>query len=647
VKPTEKRTPPPARIQIQYPQPVVDAGRYPAKRTVGDLVQVSCDVFRDGHEKLRAVAAYRRAGATEWREAELAPLDAHHNGVRWSGSFVVDEQGSWEYSIHAWTDVFATWRDEFVRKLEAGQVQLASELSEAVVLLREVAERAAGPDRKLIAHTLAVLDDDEVLETAKHDAALGPGLFAAVQRSAERHGLTRLEPPLALEVERVRARFGAWYEVFPRSWGGLAGVEEQVPAIAELGFDVLYMTPIHPIGRKNRKGRNNTLVAGPDDPGSPYAVGAAEGGHDAVHPDIGTIEDVRSLCATAAEHGIDVCMDFAINASADHPWLTDHPDWFHRRPDGTLKYAENPPKRYQDIYNVNWECEDWRGLWEEWRRVFLFWVDCGVKAYRVDNPHTKPIAFWEWLIAEVHKVDRDVIFLAEAFTKRAMMRQLAKIGFTQGYTYFTWKNTRHELTEYVDELAWGPEREYFRPNFFTNTPDILHEYLVRGGPAAFYTRFVLAATLSPSYGIYSGYEHYENVPLHEGSEEYLDSEKYELKQRALDGPMLPFIARVNEIRRENPALQHLTGVAWLETANEQLMAYVKQHAGNAVIVVVNLDPHNPQQGSAIVPAHLGLPPAFAVTDLLSGERFDWRIGPNFVGLDPWTRQAHILRVEPR
>jgi len=645
--PSPKRTPPPARIQIQYPQPVVDAGRYPAKRTVGDLVEVSCDVFRDGHERLRAVALYRRAGAERWAEAELQPLDAHHNGVRWGGSFEVDEQGSWEFSVQAWTDLFATWRDEFTRKLEAGQDQLASELSEAVVLLEDVAPRAAGADRKLIEHTLRVLRDPDVLEAAKHDVALGLELFAAVARSAPRHGQVTLEPALALEVDRVRARFGAWYELFPRSWGGLAGVEAQVPALAELGFDVLYMTPIHPIGRKNRKGRNNTLVAGPDDPGSPYAVGSAEGGHDAVHPDLGTVDDVRSLCATAAEHGMDVCMDFAINASADHPWLTEHPDWFHRRPDGTLKYAENPPKRYQDIYNVNWECEDWRGLWEEWRRVFLHWVECGVKAFRVDNPHTKPIAFWEWLIAEVHAVDRDVIFLAEAFTKRAMMRQLAKIGFTQGYTYFTWKNSRHELTEYVDELAWGPEKDYFRPNFFVNTPDILHAYLVDGGPAAFYTRFVLAATLSPSYGVYSGYEHYENVPVGEGSEEYLDSEKYELKQRTLDGPMLPFMARVNEIRRANPALQQLSDVAWLETANDQLMAYAKQHAGNAVIVVVNLDPHHAQEGSAIVPAQLGLPPAFAVTDQLSGERFDWRIGPNYVRLDPWTRQAHILRVEVR
>ncbi|HYI18370.1 MAG TPA: alpha-1,4-glucan--maltose-1-phosphate maltosyltransferase [Solirubrobacteraceae bacterium] len=637
--------PPPPRIHIQYPQPAVDAGAYPAKRTVGDRVEVTCDVFRDGHEKLRALVLSRPAGARTWAEHELRPLDAHHNGVRWGGSFVADELGRWEFTICAWTDVFGTWRDELRRKLEAGETALAGELSEGVVLLRDAATRAKGADKKLIEHALRILDDPDILEAAKHDAAMGHELLAAVERCAERHGYAELAPALRLDVDRERARFGAWYEVFPRSWGGLKGVEAQVPALAELGFDVLYLTPIHPIGRTNRKGRNNTLVAGPADPGSPYAVGAAEGGHDAVHPDIGTVEDVRRLCATAASHDMDVCLDFAINASADHPWLTDHPEWFHRRPDGTLKYAENPPKKYQDIYNVNWESEDWRGLWEEWRRIFLFWVEQGVKVYRVDNPHTKPIAFWEWLIAEVHKVDRDVIFLAEAFTRRAVMRQLAKIGYTQGYTYFTWKTHKHELTEYVDELAWGPEKEYFRPNFFTNTPDILEAYLVNGGPAAFYTRFVLAATLSPTYGIYSGYEHYENVPVREGSEEYLDSEKYELKQRSLDGPMLPFIARVNQIRRENPALQHLSNVAWLETHNDQLLAYAKQHGGNAIVTVVNLDPHHEQAGSVTVPAHLGLPPAFGVTDLLSGERFDWRIGPNYVRLNPWTRQAHILAVE--
>jgi starch synthase (maltosyl-transferring) len=642
--PTPKRVPPPPRIHIQYPQPTVDAGRYPAKRTVGEVVEVTVDAFRDSADKIRTVVLYRKAGARRWQESGLRQLDAHYNGVRWGGAFPVDTMGRWEFTFAAWTDLFATWRDEMRRKLDARQEDLSGELSEGVVLLERAAENAKGTDRKLIDHALRILRDTDVLEAAKHDAAMGDELFAAVERCQERHGYTQLEPPLGLDVDRVRARFGAWYELFPRSFGGLKGTQEQLPRLAELGFEVLYLLPIHPIGTTNRKGKNNTLVAGPDDPGSPYGIGSEDGGHDAVHPELGTHDDVRALCAAAAEFGIDVALDLAINASPDHPWLKEHPNWFHRRPDGTLKYAENPPKKYQDIYNVNWDTEDWRALWDELLRVVLLWVELGVKVFRVDNPHTKPIPFWEWLITEVHKVDRDVIFLSEAFTRRAMMRQLAKIGFTQGYTYFTWKNFKHDLTEYVNELAWGPEKEYFRPNFFTNTHDILTGYLVHGGPAAFYTRFVLAATLSPTYGIYSGYEDYENTPLREGSEEYIDSEKYELKQRALDGPMLPFIQRVNEIRRENPALQHLSNLAWLDTQNDNLMAYLKQTEGNAIITIVNLDGHHEQSGAVTVPAHLGLPPAFAVTDLLSGELFDWRIGPNYVQLNPWTRQAHILKV---
>ena len=646
--PAATRTQAPARIHIQYPQPTVDAGRYPAKRTVGDVVEVSADVFRDGHDKLRAVVRARGPGADEWIESELHPVDAHHNGVRWAGAFTVDRLGRWEWTVQAWTDLFATWRDELRRKIEAGQHDLSGELSEGVVLLDAVAGRAddAG-DRRIVEHALEILRDPDLPEGAKHDAAMGQELFAAVERNAERYGVATLEPAVALEVDRVRARFGSWYELFPRSFGGLKGVREQLPRLAELGFDVLYLPPIHPIGKTNRKGRNNTLVAGENDPGSPWAIGDESGGHDAVHRELGTHDDVRALCAAAAENGIDIALDLAIQTSPDHPWLKEHPEWFLQRPDGTLKYAENPPKKYQDIYNLNWDTPHWRELWEELRRVTLLWVEHGVKAFRVDNPHTKPIAFWEWLIAEVHKVDRDIIFFAEAFTRRAMMRQLAKIGFTQGYTYFTWKNTGYDLIEYVTELAHGPEREYFRPNFFTNTPDILNEYLVHGGPAAFYTRYVLAATLSPSYGIYSGYEHYENVPVRPGSEEYLDSEKFEAKQRRLDGPMLNFIARMNQVRRENPALQYLSNVRWLDTYNEQILAYVKQHGSNTVICAVNLDPHNPQEGSIVVPPQVGLPGAFQVRDLFSGEAFGWWTGSNYVRLDPWTRQAHVLHVETR
>ncbi|MFL5894729.1 MAG: alpha-1,4-glucan--maltose-1-phosphate maltosyltransferase [Thermoleophilaceae bacterium] len=643
--PSTTRREPPTRIEIQYPAPAVDAGRFPAKRCVGDTVTASADIFRDGHDKLRAVVRYRPVGARRWKEAEMLPTDAHIDGVRWAGEFPVDATGSWEFTVQAWTDVFGTWRDELRRKVQAGQHELAGEISEGVVLLEQAAERAKGKrDKELIEHALGSLADEKAPEEAKHDLVLGDELHAAIERCAERHGAAALPEPLPIEVDRLRARFGAWYELFPRSWGGLKGVRKQLPALAELGFDVVYLPPIHPIGKTNRKGRNNSLVAGPKDPGSPWAIGDRSGGHDAIHKDLGTEKDLRALTADAADLGLDVALDFAIQCSADHPWLEQHPEWFHRRPDGTLKYAENPPKRYQDIYNVNWESPDWEGLWQALLDVMLHWVDCGVKVFRVDNPHTKPFGFWQWMIANVHERDRDVVFLAEAFTRRAVMRHLAKLGFSQSYTYFTWKNSRWELTEYVSELAYSGEQEYFRPNFFANTPDILHEYLQHGGEGAFVTRLVLAATLGPSYGIYSGYENFENEPVREGSEEYVDSEKYEIKQRKLDGPLLPLIKRLNEIRHESPALQRLANVTFLETENDALIAYAKQAPGETLVVVANIDPHNAQEGVAVVPAHLGVSPAFAVRDELSGEQYDWRLGRNYVRLDPWGRQVHVLRV---
>jgi starch synthase (maltosyl-transferring) len=643
--PAPRSSEPPSRIRINLPKPSLDGGRHAPKRCVGDTVTVSADIFRDGHEILRAVARYRAPGSRRWVETPMTPIDAHHNGVRWRGEFEVGSAGRWEWNIEAWSDVFATWRDELQRKVAAGQHDLGGELSEGALLLEDAARRAEkGEDRTTLEAALDLLRDDAGDEQARFDAALAPDVFEAVERHGERHGSTRLDKSLPLEVDRVRARFSSWYELFPRSWGGLKAVEALVPDIADLGFDVLYLLPVHPIGVTNRKGRNNTLVAGPDDPGSPYAIGGEEGGHDAVHPELGTMDDMRSLCAAAREQGMDVALDLALNASADHPWLTEHPEWFQRRPDGTLKYAENPPKRYQDIYNFNWDTEAWRELWEAWLGVILHWVDVGVKAFRVDNPHTKPFPFWEWIIAEVHAVDRDVIFLAEAFTRRAVMRELAKVGFTQSYTYFTWKNSRWEITEYMNELAWTEEAEYFRPNFFPVTPDILHAYLVHGGAPAFVTRLVLAATLSPSYGVYSGFESFENVPVREGSEEYLNSEKYEVHERALDGPLLPLIRRMNEIRQENPALQHVDNVHFLDTYNDALIAYAKVTQGNTVIVAANLDPHNVQEGVAVIPAHLGLPPVFAVEDLLTGDHHDWRIGENYLRLDPAGQQTHVLRV---
>jgi len=642
---------PPSPIIIQRRRPIVDDGTYPAKRIVGDIVELHAEIFRDGHGLLAAAARYRPrpAGVADaspraWRETPLRALDKVWDGVLWGGSFKVDQPGLWEYVFIAWNDRFGTWLDEITRKQQAGQEDLASELLEGREMLRETLAETTGPaDRAALADAADRLGTE--LPLAEKVAAVSdPLVVAAMSRWQARDGLTQA-PPLTLLVERERARFSTWYELFPRSWGGLKGVREQLPALAELGFDVVYLTPIHPIGHTHRKGRDNSVAAGPDDPGSPWSIGDARGGHTAIHPELGDERDLRELTAAAGELGIDIALDFAVNCSADHPWLREHPEWFHHRPDGTLKYAENPPKRYQDIYNVNWETPTWRELWQALLDVVLHWDDCGVKVFRVDNPHTKPWPFWRWLIDEVHQRDPDVIFLAEAFTRKPMMLQLAKIGFTQSYTYFTWKNTRWELTDYLGEVAGSDQSEYLRPNFFVNTPDILHAYLQNGGRPAFEARLVLAATLSPSYGIYSGFENVENVPLRPGSEEYLHSEKYERKARRLDGELLPLIRSLNAARHASPALQELTNLTFLETENEQLIAYAKQNGCSTIVTVVSLDPHGDQQGVAVIGDELGLPAEFEVRDLLTGERFNWRTGRNYVAFKPGLRQAHVLRVE--
>ena len=592
---------PPPRIQVQQVTPQVDGGRFPVKRTAGERVEVTARVFRDGHETIGAAVRYKLAGTARWLEAPLAP----RGNDWWEGSFEVDRPGLWSFRVEAWVDRVASFREELRRKVDAGQDDLAGELSEAAVLFG----RAVTAEEALASE---VSDRSEKVSSETY----------------------------ALDVDRELARFGAWYELFPRSWGGFEGVRKLLPQFAELGFDVVYLPPVHPIGHTSRKGRNNALVAGPDDPGSPWAIGSELGGHDAIEPSLGSERDFRKLVAEAKAHGIEIALDFAIQCSPDHPWLTQHPEWFNRRPDGTLKYAENPPKKYQDIYNVNFDCEDWRGLWQALLDVVLHWVGLGVTVFRVDNPHTKPVPFWEWLIREVRREHPDAIFLAEAFTRPAMMTMLRKAGFSQSYTYFTWKNSRWELLEFVGQLLeW---RETYRPNCFVNTPDILHEYLQRGGRPAFEARLVLAAALSPSYGIYSGYEHCENVPVREGSEEYLDSEKYETKERALDGPLLPLVQALNRARRENPALQRLDNVSVLETENEQLFAFLKRTGENAVVTVVNLDPKATQEGVCILPAGTGLPPAYAVRDLLAGETWTWHIGRNYVKLPPG--KSHLLRI---
>ena len=446
---------------------------------------------------------------------------------------------------------------------------------------------------------------------------------------------------LEVEVESRLARTGAWYELFPRSWGGLAGVASVVPELAALGFDVLYLPPIHPIGETNRKGRNNAPTALPGDVGSPWAIGSAAGGHDAVDPGLGTLRDLEQLVRVARAHGVEIALDFAIQTSPDHPWLTEHPDWFQRRPDGSIKYAENPPKRYQDIHNVDWGSGDAGGLWKALRDVVLHWCAAGVRVYRVDNPHTKPLPFWEWLIAEVRAAHPGTVFLSEAFTRPALMTALGKVGFSQSYTYFTWKTTKWELVELVEQLrSW---RSFLRPNLWPNTPDILHASLVEGGRAAFEARLVLAGTLSPSYGIYSGFEACENVPLRPGSEEYLDSEKYEVKHRRLEGPLLPLIGRLNAARRAHPALQHgLEGLRWLETGDDRLLGYLRAWGDDRVLVVVNLDADAAHVGALEVPLDLGLPASFAVRDELSGGEWGWSPGRNYVRLEPG--QAHLLTV---
>jgi starch synthase (maltosyl-transferring) len=596
--PLPKTTQPPARIQIQAIEPIVDCGRYAVKRTVGDRVDVYATIFKDGHDTLAGAVRVRSPGERNWREV---PLQAFGND-RWGGSFVVDRPGRWEFAVAAWTDRIATWQEEMRRKVGAGQEGLAGELSEGAVLL------------------------------GRESITVEEGLAA---EAGDRQDVVT-STPLEVDVDRVLARFGAWYELFPRSWGGFRGVAKALPKLAELGFDVVYLPPVHPIGRTNRKGPNNTLTPGPEDPGSPWAIGNEEGGHEAIHPELGTWGEFDAMVEAAKSAGLELALDFAIQCSPDHPWLKEHPEWFYRRPDGTLKYAENPPKKYQDIYNVNFDSEDWRGLWQALLDVVLGWVERGITVFRVDNPHTKPTAFWEWLIREVRATHPEVIFLAEAFTRPAVMTTLAKLGFAQSYTYFTWKNSKAELVEYMQQLiAWS---QFYRPNAFANTPDILHEYLQHGGPPAFRARLVLAATLSPTYGIYSGFESFENEPVRAGSEEYLDSEKYEARQRTLDGPLLPLVAALNRARRTEPALQVVDNIRWLETENDALVAYAKDD----VVCVVNIDPYASQAGACVIPVVLGYPPAFSAQDLVTGDRFTWRAGRNYVELPPGG--SHVLKV---
>jgi starch synthase (maltosyl-transferring) len=649
------------RVAIEAVRPQLDGGRFAIKRTVGETVQVTAHVFGDGHDRLAAVVKHRHTSDAAsntapgaWLEVPLTP----RGNDEWTASFEVTKLGIHEYTVEAWVDRFGSWLAELVAKSDAG-VDVASELLEGAALI-ELAARVKDAAR----------EDDDVwlLERANQlksvqpqrdrvALARDPALARSMAARPDRSSATVFAPTLRIVVDPVRARFGAWYEFFPRSCtpdparaGTLRDAEARLPALADMGFDVVYLPPIHPIGLTNRKGRNNTLVAAADDPGSPWAIGSPAGGHTAVDPALGTIDDFDRFVGVANRLGMEVALDIAFQASPDHPWVQEHPTWFKQRPDGSIKFAENPPKKYQDIYPLDLGSRDRQSLWVALRDVFLFWLSHGVRTFRVDNPHTKPFRFWEWCIADITRDHPDVIFLAEAFTRPKVMQHLAKLGFNQSYTYFTWRNTAAELREYLTELTATDVREYMRPNFFANTPDILHEYLQRGGRPAFEVRLILAATLSASYGIYSGFELCEHLPVRPGSEEYLDSEKYQIKVRDWHAPgnLTELIARVNAIRHEQTALQQNTTLRFHNTDNPAFLWFSKQADGAApVFVVANTDPAWMQHGWVEMPldlAGLTADTTYEVEDLLDGARYTWHGARNYVRLAPAERVAHIFAV---
>jgi len=577
---------------------------------------------------------------------------------RWRGEFSVEEPGRYSYAVSAWTDAFLTWRNDLERRTDEDDIALA--LLAGSELVAAAAERAQGkPASRLRGIAESLKGAAPIAE--RRAAALAEELKNLMALYADRQFAAHYPRELEVVVDIARARYSAWYEMFPRSCGpagkhgGFKDCEKRLDYVAELGFDVLYLPPIHPVGRVKRKGKNNALTAGPKEYGSPWAIGAKEGGHKSLHPELGSIEDFRSLVARARERGIEIALDIAFQCAPDHPYVEAHPEWFRRRPDGSVQYAENPPKKYEDIYPFNFETEGWRALWEELKSIFEFWLGEGVRIFRVDNPHTKPFAMWEWIIADLKRKDPGVIFLAEAFTRPKVMYRLAKLGFTQSYTYFSWRNTKRELTEYFTELTQTGVREFFRPNLWPNTPDILTEYLQFGGRPAFMTRFALAATLGASYGIYGpAFELCENRPREHGSEEYLDSEKYEIRQWDLartDG-LKDFIARVNRIRRENPALHHDWNLRFYPVDNDELICYGKatRDLDNIIVVVVNLDCNHVQSGWVELPlTDLGLDPEhpYQMHDLLTDARYLWHGARNFVQLDPGRSPAHIFRVRRR
>ncbi|MEV8360748.1 alpha-1,4-glucan--maltose-1-phosphate maltosyltransferase [Streptomyces niveus] len=649
------------RIPVLDVRPLVNCGKRPAKAVSGETFQVTATVFREGHDAVGANVVLR---GPEGRPGPWTPMRELAPGTdRWGADVTPTSEGHWTYKVEAWSDPLATWRHAAEIKIPAG-IDTELVLTEGAALYERAAAGVPKRDgREAVLAAVDALRDQRRPAAARLAAAFTPEADDALSRHPLRE-LVSASKPVKLLVERERALYGSWYELFPRSEGAVLTpgkppvsgtfktAAERLPAVAAMGFDVVYLPPIHPIGTAHRKGPNNTLTPGPDDVGVPWAIGSADGGHDAIHPDLGTIEDFDAFVAKAASLRMEIALDFALQCSPDHPWVKEHPEWFHHRADGTIAYAENPPKKYQDIYPIAFD-RDMDGLVAETLRVLRYWMDHGVRIFRVDNPHTKPVVFWERVIADINAADPDVIFLAEAFTRPAMMHTLGAIGFQQSYTYFTWRTTKQELTDYLTELS-GEAASYMRPNFFVNTPDILHAYLQDGGRPAFEVRAVLAATMVPSWGVYAGYELMENAPVKPGSEEYLHSEKYELRPRNWESAeregrtIAPLITALNRIRRRHPALQQLRDIHFHHADNDAVIAYSKRSGPDVVLIVVNLDPHHTQEATVSLDMpRLGLDwhETAPVRDELTGEIYHWGRA-NYVRLEPGVTPAHIVVLRP-
>jgi len=644
------------RVVIEGISPEIDGGRFPAKRTLGDEVCVEADIFSDGHDAISASLLAHREGSDKWTEIPMHLLV----NDRWTAAFRVSELGRYGFKVQGWVDHFETWRRDLLKRIKAENDSAVDYLIGAD-LVAQAADRAVGGDAIWLRERVSVLRsglDPKDLRTHATD----PMLHELAQRYPDKRFATESDHELSVMVDPVRARFSSWYEFFPRSaaeeagkHGTFADAEKRLPYIAEMGFNVVYLPPIHPIGRTFRKGRNNSPEAQPDDCGSPWAIGSADGGHKSIHSELGTIREFRSFVAKAGELDLSIALDIAFQAAPDHPYVREHESWFRKRPDGTIQYAENPPKKYQDIYPFDFDSEDWAGMWEELKSVFLYWIEQGVTIFRVDNPHTKAFPFWEWVIAEIKGDHPEVFFLAEAFTRPKIMYRLAKIGFSQSYTYFPWRNGKHEITAYLTELTQTPVREFMRPNQWPNTPDILTEFLQMGGRTAFTIRLLLAATLGSNYGIYGpAFELLENRPIRHGSEEYLNSEKYEIRHWDLDrtDSLRQLIASVNEIRNNNPALQNDWSLKFHFADNDELLCYSKESEdrSNLILAVVNLDPHHTQTGHVTLPLdELQIPHdrAYEAEDLLTGERYLWHGARNYVELNPSRLSGHVLKIHRR